>query len=302
MLFGLLLSGEELDSKIVSNGIAETFEAAKKEPWILMDSNANELRDWLRLLPFTNRPADTLEVVQSMPDAQREPRLLEGMVDSFAVSPSKGVEETLFDLAEQDPRFYENHQWRAAALKLGSVSSAHRLIELAAKGAFSAKSVDGWRLSREFGALIGKFPEVRRQVYDLLEDGASSPALALLARAVAENPDGEGLVLLVDIENKQNQHFLDWRAIEAVVTEHVPVENWSNTYNVVPVPAAELRQALLARTDDGGCMDAAARCLTTIDLIRDEHGIPMSEPRHPDLAAGKPWPILAPDLDTTAYW
>jgi hypothetical protein len=300
LLFGLILSGFEIDSKLVTDGISETFEAAKTEPWILMDGNAYELRDWLRLLPFTKRPVDTLDVVRSMPDAQRAPRFLEGMVGGFAATPSAGAEEALFDLAEQDPRFYENYQWRAAALKLGTVSSAHRLIELTANGAFNARSVDGWRASRELGALIEKFPEVRRKVYDLLKDGAPSPALALLARAVSENPDDEGILLLVDIESKQRRPMLNWRTIEAVVTEHVPVENWSNAYNVVPVPGAELRQALLARTADGGPADAAARCLTAIDLIRDEHGVPVSEPRHPDLSSGKPWPIMTPDPDASA--
>ena len=299
LLFNLILSGAEIDSKLVTDGIAETFEAAKEEPWILMDGNAYELRDWLRLLPFTNRPADTLDVVRSMPDAQREPRFLEVMVDGLAETPSAGAEEALFSLAEQDPRFYENYQWRAAALKLGTASSADRLIELTENGVFNAKSVDAWDWSRKLGALIGKFPEVRRQVYDLLKDGASSPARALITRAISENPDGEGLLLLVDIESAQKRPMLDWRAIEAVVTEHVPVENWNSTYSVVPVPAAELRQALLARTADGGATDAAARCLTAIDLIRDERGMPISEPRHPDIASGKSWPIMTPDPDAT---
>ena len=300
LLFNLVLSGAEIDSKLVTEGIAETFEAAKKEPWILMDSNAYELRDWLRLLPFTNCPADTLDVVRGMPDAQREPRFLEGMVDGLAQTPSAGAEETLFNLAEQDPRFYENYQWRAAALKLGTVSSAHRLIELTERGVFNTKSGDSWRWSRELGALIEKHRELRRQVYGLLKDGAWSPAHALLARSVSENPDGEGLLLLVDIESKQQRPMLDWRTIEAVVTEHVPVENWSNAYNVVPVPATELRQVLLARTTDGGPKDVAARCLTAIDAIRDERSVPVSEPRHPDLASGKPWPIMTPDPDATA--
>lgn len=300
LLFNLVLSGAEIDSKLVTEGIAETFEAAKKEPWILMDSNAYELHDWLNLLPFTNRLADILHVVRGMPDAQREPRFLEGMVDAFAVTPSAGAEEALFELAEQDPRFYENFHWRAAALKLGTASSAHRFVELTAKGVFNTKSVDSWRLSRELGALIAKHPAVRRQVYDLLNDDDWSPAQALLARAVSENPDGEGLLLLVDLENKQQRPMFDWHTIEAVVTKHVPVENWSNAYNVVPVAAAELRQALLARTADGGPQDAAARCLTAIDAIRDERGVPVSEPRHPDIASGKPWPIMTPNPNAIA--
>lgn len=301
LLFGLLQSGAEIDIKLVTDGIADTFEAAKAEPWILMDSNAYELRDWLKLLPFTNQPAATLDVMRGMPDAQREPRFLEGVVDALAVTPAPDAEEILFALAEQDSRFYNNYQWRAAVLKRGTVSSAHHLIELTADGVFNTKTGDDWRLSRELGALVEKFPEVRRQVYDLLKDGAPSPALMLLARAVSEYPDEQGILLLVDIESKQRQPMLNWRTIEAVVTEHVPVENWSNTYNVMSVPAAELRQALMARTVDGGSADAAARCLNTIDLIRDERGVPMSEPRHPDLSSGKRWPIMTPDPAAIGY-
>ncbi|WP_373421716.1 hypothetical protein [Burkholderia multivorans] len=94
--------------------------------------------------------------------------------------------------------------------------------------------------------------------------------------------------------------MLGWRSIENVVTEHVPVENWRGAYNVVSVPVPELRKKLLAETRDGGPTDAAARCLNTIDTIRDERGVPLSEPRHPDLASSKPWPIMAPDPNATA--
>ncbi len=39
-------------------------------------------------------------------------------------------------------------------------------------------------------------------------------------------------------------------------------------------------------------MDIAARCLCQIDEIRDEYGVPDSEPHHLDLASGKRWPIM----------
>jgi hypothetical protein len=66
---------------------------------------------------------------------------------------------------------------------------------------------------------------------------------------------------------------------------------------MVPVPAAELRRKLLAMTTDGGPMNAAARCLSQIDKIRDEHGAPESDPRHPDLASGRAWPAMMPDAN-----
>ena len=127
-----------------------------------------------------------------------------------------------------------------------------------------------------------------------MTEGSTLKPLSLLARAVSENPDTEGLLLLVDIENNQKLSFVGWDTIENLVAEHVPDENWSGAYNVVSVPAIELRQKLLSKTTDGGSVDAAAHYLNSIDVIRDEHGVPVSEPRHPDLASGKPWPILPP--------
>ena len=68
----------------------------------------------------------------------------------------------------------------------------------------------------------------------------------------------------------------------------------------IPVAVTELRQKLLAITTDGGSHDAAARVLREIDRVRDENGAPEDEPRHPDLASGKPWPIMTPDAGATA--
>ncbi len=75
--------------------------------------------------------------------------------------------------------------------------------------------------------------------------------------------------------------------------------NWKDAYDVLPVPAVELRRKLLVLTTDGGPTDAAARCLNEIDKMRDRYGTPESEPRHPDLASGKAWPIMTPDPDAS---
>ena len=122
----------------------------------------------------------------------------------------------------------------------------------------------------------------------------------MLARAVAETPDEDGLLLLAKVEKELKRAVVTWRTIEQLVTKHVPVNDWANAYNIVPAPAGSLRQKLLALTTDGGPADAAARWLRQIDSIRDEHGMPEAEPRHPDLASGKPWPIMQPDPNAVA--
>ena len=293
LLLSLVLSGEDIEIKLVANGIAETFEAAEKETWILTQSDAYQLRDWLRLLPFATPVSDLPVIVRSMPEAQRNPRMLEEMIRGLGSSSSADAEDATFALAEDDPRLYQNHAWRATVLSIGTVSAAHRLVDLTVRGALDAKSHDSWHWQRELGGLISEFSEVRTYVYDLLKDGPTTKQLASLAGATAEDPGTDGVLMLIDFEKRTGRSFVGRLSIESVVSERVPAEDWENAYNIVPVAATELRRKLLAMTESGGRDDPAARCLKLIDKLRDEYGAPESEPRHPDITSEKPWPILA---------
>ena len=297
-LTNLVLSGEIIDVELVKQGIAEVFEAAEKEAWILTERR--ELRDWLRLLPFTNRPADAFDIVQALPEQHRAPDELEEMLDAFGDAPGDDAENVLFQLAEADPRLYALHIWHDAVIRRATLSAATRFVDLAAQDVFNREDgVDQRHMSRCCAELINEHAELRMHVYDFLKSGPTSPGRALLAQAVSENPDTDGLLLLIQFEIEHKRAFVSWQTIKHVVTEHVPSENWQGAYNVVAVPAVELRRKLLAMTTDGGPTDAAARCLTLIDKIRDDYGTPESEPRHPDLASDKPWPMMTPEPDAS---
>ncbi len=231
--------------------------------------------------------------MHSLPDDLRRPNRLRGLISSFGAAPGNDAENGLFQLAEADPRLYNNYDWREATIRLGTPSSARRLVNLAATGAFEGMGADRWHMVRQIGTLIKEYDNLRTHVYQLLEGGATTPGLALLAEAVAEAPDATGVLLLIRIEKEHKCSFISKRTIENVVTEPVPSENWKGSYSIVPVSAAELRRKLLAMMEDGGRMDIAARCLNQIDEIRDEYGVPDSEPRHPDLASGKRWPVMS---------
>lgn len=295
LLQNLILSGVQIDFRSVLDGLSETLEAAKKEPWILIQNQGYEWRQWLRLLPFTNDPMRAIEAVDMIPEAQRNPWHLTDLVDSLSEIRSNESENILFEMAEKDPRFYQNHNWSAAIFKLNTPSAACRLIDLMINGALDGQSRSDWSWAHELARSIAEFPEVREYVYRLLKEPAPSRSLELLALATSDVLDMEGLLLLVEIETEEGRSLLGWHTIERAVTERIPVGSSSNTYEVIPSPAGELRKQLLARTTDGGPADAAARCLNIIDAIRDEHGLPMSEPRHPDIASEKPWPIMTPD-------
>jgi hypothetical protein len=295
LLLALILSGEVVDIKLVEQGIAETFEVAKTQPWILTQSDAHQLRDWLRLLPFCTSVTTVPAIIRALPNTQRNPHLLEELIRGIEHSPSEEAQDVLFKLAEDDPSLYVNYQWRSTVLRLGTASAARRLVDLTAEGALNGKSVDDIRWGSELGDLISSLPEVRAYVYELLKSSAPVERVAILASALAHNPGAEGLLALVEFEIRTGRSVWSWRSIEGVVTEHVPSENWKGAYNVVPIPATEVRKKLLAMAKTAS--DPAARCLNAIDRIRDEYGGPEAEPRHPDLGSGRLWPLLAPDPD-----
>lgn len=299
LLLSLVLSGEEVNFADVAAGVDETLEAAKTQSWILTQSDGYGLKVWLRLLPFVNTPLDGLSLLRSLPHAQRDRYFLRDLVRSYAHAPAEAAEEVLFKLAEADANFYSEDEWQDTVVALNTVSSARRLIDLVANDALNSKSRDNWRLISQLGWLLAEHEELRAHVYSLLKDGAPTAGLAKLAGAVAESPDEEGLLLLVKCE-QHGRRFRSWRMIEKAVNDHVPVDGHQNAYNVVPVPAEELRRKLLAMTTDGGLKDVAARWLSDIDIIRDEYGLPEGEPRHPDLPSGTPWPIMGPDPEATA--
>jgi len=287
LLRNLILSGETVNIELVKNGIAEVFEAGKTQSWILSDGY--ELADWLRLLPFASPVSEASTIVRGLPADQRRADRLEEMIASFRTAPGDAAETVLFQLAQDDPTLYGNHVWLDAAIGQGTLSSARRFVDLAVNGAFQGRGTDHWYLVKQLGGLIGEHPEIRSHLYQLLRHYALTPGLTLLAHAVAEHPDADGLVLLVEMEMEHKGSFISRRTIAKVVTEQIPSESWTGTYHIVPVPAVKLRRTLLAMTRDSHT-DAAARCLKQIDEIRDEYGTPDSEPRHPDIHSGLPWP------------
>jgi hypothetical protein len=295
LLLNLCLSGEVLAFDEVARGIADLEDDAKAQAWLLSQSDGYELKQWLQLLPFTDRPRPGLDLLMKLPDSFRRPWMLEDVVYACASVPGDEGSLCLFKLAELLPAFYGDHRWHQMVFRLAkdAPAIAHHLVDLAAQGAFTdQKGSDRWFMAREFAGLFDAHPDVRAHTYALLANGPTTQGLVLLTEAVSEAPDMPGLLLLVRAETLTGRQFAGPRAVEHVATERVPSRDWSGAYEVLPTPVGGLRRDLLAMCADGGASDVAARCLRAIDAIRDTHGLPEVEPRHPDFASGIRWPLL----------
>lgn len=295
LLLGLVLSGHVIDIDLVKGGLEEVTEAGKKDSWVL--SEGYEVQEWLRLLPFTDRPAESLTVVQNLPAEQVRTHRLEEMIGAFGYLPGDEAQKVLLAFAGAFPGLYDNYSWRNAVFRCESEASARQLVDAVVNGKLGGRNGDHWHTARQIGALLDEYPGLRQHVYAFLKEGANTPGLTLLVAAVAENPDADGLLLLLRLEAAEKRTYLAPGTIESIVTNRAPVENWEGVYNIVPMPAGDLRRKLLELTAGGDIADPAIRCLNEIDRIRDEYGTPESEPRHPDLASGMPWPIMAPSAD-----
>ena len=295
LLNNLVLSGEVIRADWVQRGISNLVDRAQQDAYAL--SQPWQLGAWLRLLPFTDHPSAAIETVKTLPEMYRTPRWLEEMVLVFPAAPGKDAEDAFFALAKFDSRLYQNRGWIESAFEFGTLSSAAALIALVDEGKLHGGSngVSEWRLVEHLSALIGTHEELRGQVYERLEIGGATAGCLRLARAVAANPDVDGFWILMDLEKETSQRFIPDQTIARLVSKRIADQQWAGAYSIVQVPAVELRRKLLALVSDGGPNDAAARYLTQIDVIRDESGAPMAEPRHPDLDTGKPWPLVAAD-------
>lgn len=293
----LVNAGEVIEAQLIVDCIAALLEDAKAKPWLLQE-NQGTIDRWLLLLPFTDRPEATLEVLAQLDAQMRPPWHLRPLLSALGFAPSDAVEQILLKLAQDDRRFLEEHDWFAALEKRGTLSSLRILLDLICQG--DAKGRGGtpetWTFGRRLAAGMKSHPEFRSDVYARMASDISSPARAILEHAVSEVPDEAGVMLLV------SSHAANARAFSGVITsaighlvvEQRPSSDWVGAYEQISAPASSLRKRLfeVARTSSGNEASLALACLVHIDELRDRHGIASGEPRHPDIESRAPWPLL----------
>ncbi|MFD0986146.1 NACHT domain-containing protein [Methyloligella solikamskensis] len=297
LLLTLVESGEMLSANLIMQGLKEFLDKTKTESWRV--DNSPGLTQWLELLAFSDRPALLLEGLDLLDDIHLAPWSLRSLVTALAYAPGEG-EELLLALANKDPRFAAEYEWTQALLSRNTAQAVRMLLDFIQNGPVSSRgsSIDTWHLARQLASLARENEEVRLELQTRYAQ-AEGPALEIVERALAEIADRSIVMMIVgqhtDFGRKLDRNLRD--ALETVVTARQPVEHWQGAFEIIPAPATELRKdlfELLSGTPEE--QELANDCLTYIDKLRDEHGRPDLEPRHPNIFSGKPWPIaLASD-------
>jgi hypothetical protein len=301
LLTVLVLAGEAISSDTVLKGIDDLLEQARSRTWMLQENDGWRLKNWLRLLPFTDRPAAVLDVLERAEDFCASPWNLRFLLSALSYAPSQEAEVVLYELGKRDERFLQEHDWVRALADRNTLSASRYLLDSICTASSTGRRgrIDHYDLSRRLAELMVRDHQFRQDIYERLPALDDGSARSVLESAIAEAPDFNGIVLLVHQSAEMNQPFRStvlYKALRNVLIGETSIGS-SGRQRSHSLPAPGLRKDLFAMIMSGNDTEKrlAVDCLRAIDEIRDDYGQVDSEPRHPDITTGVPWPILEPD-------
>jgi len=298
LLESLVLSGYMISTEMVLDGLRELLEASKQKPWLL-DEVHNGIENWLALLPFSDRPAAVHEGLALIDMRFRAPWRLRGLLSALDNAPDSQAEKSLEELAENDPRFYAEDAWLKAVVARGTLSSAAMLLGLICDGKLAGNKgeIDHWRLAGDLAGVIREHSEMRSELIRRYECLPAGENRTIIEGAIAELADPECMLALVRGYARDKRPFDGslHRLVENLALGKKPLADWgANVYSLYGVDVAALRKELHGFLYGGPAeLRVAEACLVAIDELRDEHGRVDSEPRHPNIGSGHPWPLAA---------
>lgn len=294
----LRLSGEVIPSEIVLEVINDLLEKAKTKPWMLEEQDGWRLNSWLTLLPFTEAPGSILTVLARLEDRYLVPWKLRGLLSALGYAPSVEAENVLSEMAKRDERFLNEYEWLAALTKHNTLTAARILLDMVCNTSFSDKhrSHDRIDFGNKLSFFMNSHDQFRQEVYERFPIVTDNTAGSILEDAIANAADAGGVLLLVRIGAAQDKQFRGtalYTALYHVLVGQTPKES-SGMQQLYSLPAPELRKGLFDMVVKGSAAESqlATECLTSIDEIRDDYGHVESEPRHPNITMGVPWPQI----------
>ena len=295
----LVLSGETIPVEAVLHGIDELLEDAKTQPWKLQEQDGWRLDSWLSLLPFTEHPGSILGVLDRLKDRYLHPWKLSGLLSALGYAPAAEAENILKELAKRDERFLCDYDWLEAVAKHNTLTAGRILLDLVCSASFASSqgSYDRmYDLGRKLSNFICSYEQLRQEAYEKFADADEGPAKSVLENVIANVADVDGILLLIRDGAAKNNPFGATKlhaALRHLLIGETPSES-DAVHELHSLPAPALRRDLFEIVVGGSEAESrlAAESLSVVDEFRDCYGRVDSEPRHPNIAKGVPWPKI----------
>jgi hypothetical protein len=237
LLTALTMAGEIISADLMLEGIRAFLEAAKQKPWMLHENGLWELKEWLQLPPFSDRPTATLEALELAPKLLHRWDL-RGVLSALADAPDAEAERILGELAKRDPDLLGEHEWLDAVLGCATDSAYLMLFDLFFDlNVASGKKIEGWTLSNKLSEVIGRRPDLRAELVRRYQDPRLAACHPMIEEILAKSPDKSVVLAMVRSYSKGEKPF-DQRlraAIEGVALERLPAPGWQGAYEIYRV-------------------------------------------------------------------
>ncbi len=298
LLTRMVVGGLIVEADNLMKGLHQLFAEAEERSWLLGDDNSGIFK-WLELFPFSDNPLKALDALAFIQTHIRHmrPWHLRGLLQAIGKMPGEDAVEMLSSLAEKEPALLREHDWYRSLLAQWSSASLD-LLEAVAAGRYGNPNdlkSGGYQFPSELAGIMKIMPDGEAQLIERFKQATINSHKAFLAAVIAEyGSDSSFLTLAKDPDGRvvANQRLRN--TLTELTYRKDPVSADGNHYELVPVNAAALRSELfaLSASEEADVASFAIRCLEMIDNLRDEYGGIDTEPRHPDISTGRPWPAL----------
>jgi len=291
----MTVDGFVLSSSVVLAAIEAWHEEASAKSW-MMRERLWEIERLIELLPFTDDPESVVVQVDLIYSRSKYPGRMERTYNALSHAPGADTPKIMQMLLRRCPLIVSEHEWVNGFLRIGTPLAYEILFDELENGAL-AKVIgsEGFWISEQLAGSVNSQPGIADALKARYK-GTGTPIDNLLESALAKTGNPEIVLSIIETHAERGQP-LDRFVAEAVrnlAVAHEPSESWPGAHELHPVPLTEFRKRLYRMLLKGGRVaDLAKRCLELIDKQRDEHGAPDSEPRHPDITADQPWPIVS---------
>jgi hypothetical protein len=301
LLAALVLEGEIISADVVLEGVRAWINEAQTNRWMLQQG-LWEIEGWLELLPFSDRPAATIEGLELVNAALAYPQRMERLVSVVSGAPGSKAEDVLLQMVRRYPQLANQHDWVQAFVGRATVSAGILLLDLLLDGGLANGHgpLDSHWIADQLSALAQAHPELKSTVIRRYPTTAARRGMDVIERTIAKLGDPDSLMVIVRAYAANGKGFdnLLKAAIHDAALSREPAAGWAGgAYELRPMALADVRKELFATLAGQPSEAALARaCLTEIDKLRDEYGAAEFEPRHPDVESGRPWPLEAGEL------
>ena len=299
-----LFDGGMVPVSLLTEVLDQIFDEVGKHGFHSNDQNLGLVKFGLGLLAFVDDPVAGIAYIKNLISVGKFPRYELGSVFT-ALGHSRCPEALTFlrEIAGDDAKGITanmERSWLAAVGRLGGTASEDMLFafldppQVGFSPQIKLNSYDAELLASTIVTIVSSDPGRRARALMMVGEQLTPERNFLLVKVITSLGTTDAALAGLKIGCGipwQPVPYEILKMFEALFLQHNPIAGSTNSYTIAPKAANPLRETLfelcLGDTQEG---QRAFAFLGQIEAWRLEHGRPSSEPRHPALHFGIPWP------------